>query len=140
MDILNAQHKPYFNNIDLTRAYDGEWFASLARMSFSGQLELTGGLVATGELYAEYTADPAKQKGIARVLLPAASLHTLVTTITLPAAPIQKVDVASAVTGSAFALMLSAGPVGFMRWRWLPSVIPAAGTHRFTMHGQGERA
>ncbi len=114
--ILNAQNGPYFDNIDLTANRDGDWFATDFEV-LSLSCELTLGAAISGDLYAEFTADPARLKGISRVVLPAGCLFTNASGVTLPTA-LTSVNLASVASLATFSISVSKPGVGSMRWRW----------------------
>lgn len=120
MQILNAAGEPYFGNAGspVGANLDGDWFPcrQYAVVTLSCELAL-GGTAITGNLYAEVTADPARVKGISRVVLPDGCLHTSVAGVTLPS-PRTAIAVAAAANGSTFTVSFSAPIVGSMRWRW----------------------
>lgn len=120
MQILNAAGEPYFGSSGLAVGanVDGDWVAckQYAVVSLSCELGL-GATAITGNLYAEVTADPARIRGISRVVLPDGCLHTSVAGVTLPS-PRTAVALAGVANGSAFTISFSAPVVGWMRWRW----------------------
>jgi hypothetical protein len=118
MDIQNNNGGPYLDGVDISRDQDGDWFAteSLDALSLSGEFHGLAG-TATGELYAEYTADPQKSRGIARVILPEGTLQTMLTGASLPTARTH-LAFASSPAAVGFAASVSAPNVGHMRLRW----------------------
>jgi len=136
-DILNAQGNPYFDNVDVSRPQDGDWFRSeYSVISLSCELTLVSAI--SGDLALEFTADPAKLKTISRVVLPDGCLHTNASGITLPVAR-TSINLASVANGATFAASFSRPGIGWLRWRWLSPTGGGAGP-KLLGHMQGSRA
>lgn len=121
MKILNATNGPYLEAIDVTALFNGRWFKTGGdgvALTLTGELALAGGGNISGELFADFTADPQEARGITKLTFPDGCLHTAFATITLAT---QKIVLASALTASTLGLTFAFPPCGSMRFRWLPT-------------------
>lgn len=137
MQILNSQGAPYFDSVDLSRDFDGEWFNSPGAgntISLTGELELFGGGTISGELTAEFTCDPLKQKAIVPMTMPDGSMHTARAEIVWTS-PGRKITFTAAPSGT-FGLTFVFVPLSYMRFRWHPTGLPSVttGVSKFTLH------
>lgn len=123
MQLLNANGEVYFGatGLDISANADGSWVDIAQFVVVSLCCELSLGVTAvSGDLYAEFTNDPAKVKCISRVVIPEGALHTSFATVTLPTAR-TAVAIASGVNASTFTVTFSTPGSGFLRWRWTRS-------------------
>lgn len=138
MQILDAHGRSYFNAIDVSNAYPGDWFkcGGALILTLTAELELLGGGNISGEIYGEFTADPTLAKGIAPLTMPDGSLQSsLAGVVWTP--PGQKVTLTSVLSG-AFGMTFAFPVAGSMRFRWRPTSIAglAAGVSKLTMFAQ----
>jgi len=118
--LYNAAGEVYFGiaGLDISASTDLPWVevGQFDVLTLSGELSL-GATPISGDLYAEFTNDPARLKCISRVVLPEFALHTGASTITMPTAR-TTIALASAATGTTFTVSFSKPGMGAMRWRW----------------------
>lgn len=129
---------PYFDGIDVAAVFNGRWFdvsGDANGFTLTAELLLAGGGNVSGEIFADFTADPAETSGIVRASLPDGALHTTFATVTLAA---QKVVLTSALTATTLGIAIAFLPCGKMRFRWNPTGIGSivAGVNKLTAHCQ----
>jgi len=137
MQILNSHGAAYFDSVDLSRDFDGDWFSSPGAgntISLTGELDLFGGATISGELSAEFTCDPLKVKAIVPMTMPDGCMHTARAEIvwTAPGHKITFTAVPSGTLGLTFVFV----PLAHMRFRWHPTSLPSVvtGVSKFTLH------
>lgn len=138
MLVLDTNGRKYFDAVNPGVLFDGRWFKTsgdAVGLSLSGELELVGGGNITGDLFADFTADPEELKGITRLTLPDGSLQTTFATVVLAA---QKVTLTTALTATTFALLFAYPGCGSMRFRWNPTSVVGlvAGANKFYLDCQ----
>lgn len=141
MNILNAAGTGPYMEGDPMGEQAGRWFNTrrssslLANVTASVEVIVATGDF-TGDLYLEFTADPARLDGISRVLIPHGTLHTNAYGVTV-AADRQKILMTN-MPGGSFSVALGVPGAGALRYVWHPiSESMLAAATRMVVHVQG---
>jgi len=136
-NIANAEDGRYLDAVDINEVQPGRWFSPGQTITLSVEIEVGEATIA-GHFYGEITADPRREKGISRVILPVGCLHTLMDNVTLPEhGNFVQLD---AATSGAFTVTLSFAGAGHMRFCWEPSGGGGDAPNTITVFGQDRGA